>query len=97
ECYEVSEDVIEQFREHFDENSWKHLFYRKDNGKYQLDLWKANEIIFREAGILKENIAVTNLCTHCNSEALFSHRTMGDRRGNMCAFLALQAEKGKKI
>lgn len=97
ECYEVSGDVIEQFRENFDETHWKHLFYKKDNGKYHLDLWKANEIIFCEAGILKENIAVTNLCTHCNSKILFSHRAMGDKRGNMCAFLALRDGKGKKI
>ena len=46
DCYEVSEDVIGQFREHFAEQYWDSLFYRKENGRYQLDLWKANEIVF---------------------------------------------------
>lgn len=92
DCYEVSEDVIVQFREHFAEKDWPELFYKKENGKYQLDLWKANELVFLEAGIHKEHIAVTNLCTHCNSDILYSHRTTGDKRGNLCAFLALKEE-----
>ena len=92
DCYEVSEDVIERVREAFEESPWEQLFYRKDNGKYQLDLWKANELIFQEAGILPEHIAVTNVCTHCNSKILYSHRAAGDERGNLCAFLALKDE-----
>ncbi len=90
DCYEVSEDVIGQFREHFAEQYWDSLFYRKENGRYQLDLWKANEIVFAEAGILPEHMAVTNICTHCNSELLFSHRAMGNARGSLAAFLALK-------
>lgn len=90
DCYEVSEDVILEFQKNFKERYWKDLFYRKENGKYQLDLWKANEIIFKESGILPEHIAVTNVCTHCNSKILYSHRTSGDRRGNLAAFLALK-------
>ena len=92
DCYEVSEDVIRQFRKNFPEDCWDALFYQKENQKYQLNLWKANELIFREAGILPEHIAVTNLCTHCNSEILYSHRQAGDARGNLCAFLALDQE-----
>lgn len=89
DCYEVSEEVILQFQMHFSEKDWASLFYKKENGKYQLDLWKANEIIFLEAGINKDHIAVTNVCTHCNSDVLYSHRTMGNNRGNLAAFLAL--------
>ena len=90
DCYEVSGDVIEKFRQVFDEKLWPELFYEKENGKCQLDLWKANELIFLESGILPEHMAVTNLCTHCNSEILYSHRAAGDKRGNLCAFLALK-------
>ena len=64
----------------------------KENGKYQMDLWRANEMIFLESGIKTEHIAVTNICTHCNSEVLYSHRAMGDQRGNLAAFLALNEE-----
>ena len=90
DCYEVSEDVIEQFKANFAEGIWPELFYQKDNGKYQLNLWKANEHVFLETGVKKENIAVTNVCTHCNPDILFSHRTTGNMRGNLSAFLALK-------
>ena len=90
DCYEVSEDVIEQFKGAFEKKYWEDLFYKKENGKYQLNLWKANELIFLESGILPEHMAITNVCTHCNSKILYSHRTMGNNRGNLCAFLALK-------
>ena len=90
DCYEVSADAIDRFKEVFDRSAWDELFYEKPDGKYQLDLWKANEKIFLEAGIRKDHIAVTNVCTHCNSGILYSHRAMGDKRGNLCAFLALK-------
>ena len=90
DCYEVSGDVIEEFKKAFPEGLWDQLFYEKDNGKYQLDLWAANKVVLLEAGILEEQIAVTNLCTHCNPDILFSHRAQGDRRGNLSALLALK-------
>ncbi len=90
DCYEVSEDVILEFQKQFDEKYWNSLFYKKVNGKFQLNLWAANEIILLEAGVLKENIAVTNVCTCCNNEILFSHRASNGRRGNLAAFLALK-------
>ena len=90
DCYEVSEDVIKKFRENYDENLWPEIFYQKENGKYQLNLWKANESVFLESGILPEHIAVTNVCTHCNPDILFSHRTTGNERGTLSAFLALK-------
>lgn len=90
DCYEVSEDVVEQFRQQFHPSDWKRLFYQKENGRFQLNLWNANELILREAGICEDHIAVTNVCTHCNSDVLFSHRTTGDKRGNLAAFLALK-------
>ena len=90
DCYEVSEDVIVKFQKSFEEKYWPELFYQKENGKYQLNLWKANELVFEEAGILKKHIAVTNVCTHCNPDILFSHRKTGNKRGNLSSFLALK-------
>lgn len=94
DCYEVSEDVIGQFKENYDPSVWGELFYQKEEqkgrGKYQLDLWKANELNLLGAGLLPEHIAVTNLCTCCNPRILFSHRVSGWDRGNLSAFLALK-------
>ena len=92
DCYEVSEDVILKFQEAFDEELHKRLYYKKENGKYQLNLWKANEYVLLEAGLLPEHIAVTNLCTCCNPEFLFSHRASQGKRGNLAVFLALKEE-----
>ena len=93
DCYEVSEDVIKEFQDSFPKSVWRDIFYRKENGKYQLDLWKANVYLLKEAGITEEHMAVTNICTHCNSKILYSHREAGDKRGNLCAFLALKRKE----
>ena len=89
-CYEVSGDVIEQFQGSFYEKYWKELFYQKENGKYQLNLWKANEILLEEAGITKEHISVTDICTCCNPQLLYSHRASKGQRGNLAAFLMIR-------
>lgn len=89
ECYEVSEDVILEFQKTFPEQSWRDLFYRKENGKYQLNLWEANRQIMLEAGLIEEHISLPGLCTCCNSEFLFSHRASRGKRGNLGAFLGI--------
>lgn len=93
DCYEVSGDVIEEFQKSFSKSVWPQLFYKKENGKYQLNLWKANQLVLTEAGVAEQKIAVTNLCTHCNPEILFSHRSTGVKRGNLSALLAIKREE----
>ena len=93
DCYEVSEDVILEFQKAFEEKYWEKLFYKKKNGKYQLDLWEANHIIFLKAGIKEEHISMPGICTCCNPEFLFSHRASHGRRGNLAAFLGIRREK----
>ncbi len=89
DCYEVGPEVIDQFRHAFAECHHKILFYEKPNGKYQLNLWEANRIVLSEAGIPIEQISITDICTYCNPDLLFSHRRCADKRGNLCAFLCL--------
>lgn len=88
-CYEISQDVAEHFYQEFPEHGEK-ILEDKGNGKYQLDLWKTNEIILLEAGVLPEHLAVTNICTCCNSKLLFSHRASQGKRGNLGAFMYLK-------
>lgn len=88
ECYEVSEDVANYFSLEFQGHE-DAILIKKENGKYQLDLWKANEIVLKEAGIKEEHLAITNICTCCNFELLFSHRASQGKRGNLAAFLML--------
>lgn len=89
DCYEVSEDVADAFKEAFPGHADEILLDKK-NSKYQLDLWRANEIVLTEAGVLKEKIAVTNICTCCNPDLLFSHRASHGKRGNLGAFIYLR-------
>lgn len=90
DCYEVSEDVADAFYDAFSyEGEMDKILINKGNGKYQLDLRRVNYNIMREIGIKDENIAVTDLCTCCNPEFLFSHRASKGQRGNLAAFLEL--------
>ncbi len=87
-CYEISEDVADEFRSAFPENVYD-ILLNKGNGKYQLDLWAANRQVLKEAGVLPDNIFVTDVCTCCNTNALYSHRGHNGKRGNLAAFLTL--------
>ncbi|SEU30942.1 conserved hypothetical protein [Lacrimispora sphenoides] len=89
ECYEVGGEVAQEFMKGFDKKYWSDILSEKKDGKYMLDLWRANEIVLLESGIKQENIQVTDICTHCNSDLLFSHRTTGNERGNLAAFLGI--------
>ena len=113
ECYEVSEEVAEAFRElsasvnaetilkeikecgcygHKDGRERQVITRGRKEGKYQLDLWLANLIILRNAGIPLAQIEVTDICTCHNPEYLFSHRASEGKRGNLAAFLMLKKE-----
>ncbi len=90
ECYEVSEDVAKQFISLFPDGSKELLYKGKSDGKYQLNLWEANKRILLDAGILPENLEITDICTCCNKDYLFSHRASNGKRGNLGAFLELR-------
>lgn len=92
-CYEVSEDVAQHFIEVFGDAYGETLLYRKENGKYQLNLQKACEITLLASGIRKEHLDVTDLCTCCNPDWLFSHRASNGKRGNLAAVMMLKEKK----
>ena len=89
-CYEVGEEVAKEFQTEFPkEEEQREILKKKENGKYLLNLWKANYYIMVNAGVRPENIAVTDICTCCNADVLFSHRKSMGKRGNLGAFLGL--------
>ncbi len=90
DCYEVGPEVAEAFENAFEPAKHSEILEEKPDGKFLLDLWRANAIVMEEAGILPERIHMTDICTHCNPELLYSHRRTGERRGNLCAFLSLK-------
>lgn len=90
DCYEVSEEVILKVNQNFPSSQWDSIYYKKENGHYQLNLWEANRFILLGAGIPEEQIACPDLCTCCNPFLLHSHRASKGKRGNLGAFLMLK-------
>lgn len=92
ECYEVSEEVAAEFRNWLEPAEVDEVLRNGVKpGKYQLDLWRANQIILQKAGIPEKNIEVTDICTCHNPEYLFSHRASEGKRGNLAAVMMLKA------
>ena len=87
-CYEVDSPVIKEFEKlrFLDKKS---CFTEKENGKFMLNLREANRQILINAGILPQNIDISDLCTCCNKDDLFSHRATNGRRGNLGMIIEL--------
>lgn len=90
ECFEVEWDMIEEARKGFKESDYDKIYYKKNESKYQFNLWEANRIVLLESGVNYKNIFMPNLCTKCNPSLLFSHRNMGLKRGTLIAFLGIK-------
>jgi len=88
-CYEVGEEVKELW-----EKEWGHfnnlLIPSHKEGKYQLDLRKANIIQIEGLGLKQENIFNINLCTKCNPKLFFSYRREPENKGRMLAFIGFK-------
>lgn len=87
-CYEVDESCCQHFKAMDDLNTEAFIF-TKDGGKYMLDLLEVNRQILIKSGVRNENITISDLCTCCNSELLWSHRATKGKRGGMAAFMCM--------
>ena len=62
----------------------------KSNGKYMADLLETNKQILMLSGVPENNITISDVCTRCNSDLLWSHRATNGKRGTMCAFMCIK-------
>ncbi|MBN2897193.1 MAG: peptidoglycan editing factor PgeF [Clostridia bacterium] len=85
-CYEVGGEVIEQLTKAIP--TAKDFYIALENGKYRVDVKKANVASIMSAGVLEEHIEVSDLCTICNEE-FFSYRRDGIT-GRMSGFIYLK-------
>lgn len=74
DCYEMGDEVYEQFAEQWGEASADRILRRYPSGKYHLDLREANLLTLKEAGVREDHIAVSNVCTMCNVDIFYSYR-----------------------
>lgn len=86
-CYEVDDPCVKQFYA-LGLDSERFVF-PKGGGKYMVDMPECNRQILISCGVRAENITLSDLCTRCNSDVLWSHRATAGDRGTMCAMLRI--------
>ncbi len=88
--YQIDRPVLEKVQEAFP-GAWPRLLtgFTGEDHAY-LNLWEANSLQLIEAGLVKDNITVMNLCTYCHQDLLFSHRA--GMAGRQAAVLMLNQE-----
>ncbi len=92
-CFEVGQDVAQQFCESFANSPYGKdiaLFERKNGDvSRHVDLWLANLIALREAGVKAENICLSNVCSVCQEGLCFSYRRDKRITGRMASAIML--------
>jgi YfiH family protein len=83
--YEVGADVISQFQEKYARDMDQ--IVQSKNGSTFLDLWAANAIQLKSAGV--EQVQVSGLCTACHLDDWYSHRAEKGKTGRFGALMAL--------
>ena len=88
-CYEIDQSCYEEFAK-VDFIDISSVMTCKDNGKYMADLPETNRQIIISAGVPEKNIIISDICTKCSSELLWSHRATNGHRGTMSAFMCIK-------
>jgi polyphenol oxidase len=81
--FEVGEEVAENFSERVKR-------FDTTKQKWFVDLKAANSLLLKEAGVLPENIEVSNYCTVENNDLFFSHRKEKGVTGRMMAVIGMK-------
>ena len=86
-CFETDRDVPDAVDAWIGPGSgtWR----QREDGKYLVDLRKANLIRLTQIGIPEENADISTECTSCLHEKYWSHRYTHGRRGVQCAAIVL--------
>jgi len=83
--YSVGKDVLDRVQSSFGDQAEQIIIYRL--GKSYLDLWKANQIILSDLGVVK--IEISEICTYCNLNDWYSHRGENGKTGRFGVVLGL--------
>jgi YfiH family protein len=87
-CYEVDETVRSVFLQHGD--LWEEWANPSAEGRWKLNLAKANMDLLRAAGLRDKNIVAIDLCTHCQRELFFSFRRDKGMTGRQISWIMLR-------
>ena len=64
ECYEVGQDVFEEFTQSFNEHEMNKIFSRKNEEKYLLNLQEAVKLTVIKNGVVENNFFPSTVCTY---------------------------------
>lgn len=87
-CYEVGEEVAVHFRTGLFQE--KEVVVQINDGRLQLDLQKANQLLLLESGVEDCNISISPFCTSCSSDLFFSYRRDGAPTGRQLSFVVME-------
>lgn len=90
-CYEVDGPVKNAFLS--GGFSWDLISRPWREGKWLLDLYRANLSLLGRRGIPEKNIQVLKICTSCHGNAFYSYRNADKTGGRQLNFIALRKEK----
>lgn len=90
--FEVQKDVKELFEKEFSDLEQIDEIIEKDENKekWRIDTIKINKIILEKAGLKKENIIDSGLCSVCEAEQIHSFRVEKDGYGLNTAIVSLK-------
>lgn len=92
-CFEVENDVKEQFEMSFSSSILQDTIDATNNDrgkqKYYIDTTKINRKILEEIGVLPENIIESHICTVCEAEQIHSYRKEKQNSGRNAAILSI--------
>lgn len=81
-CFEFGSEAVIYFD--------KRYYTPKDNDKYNVDLWSYNRDLLTDAGLVRENIDVSGVCTICHSDRFYSYRTHKESTGRQAAVIMVK-------
>jgi len=74
DCYEMGDEIYEQFSDQWGSADADRILRKYPGGKYHLDLREANRMTLLDSGVREDRIAVSNVCTMCNTDIFYSYR-----------------------
>jgi YfiH family protein len=87
-CYEVDAPVRDEFAK--GGGDWDEFADVAGDGRWRLDLSRANVLQLQDAGLAPENIETTDLCVSCNKASFFSYRRDKGETGRQMGFIMLR-------
>ena len=87
EAFEVGDEVYDLFES---AGFSMQIIADRQNGKWHLDLWKANVLQLIAEGVPSESISLAGICTHRESDTFFSARKMGINSGRIFSGIMME-------